>query len=432
MFALLDGNNFYVSCERTFRPSLLGRPVVVLSNNDGCAVSRSNEAKALGVGMGQPWFEIQRELPEAGIVALSANYPLYGDMSSRMTALAAGLGPEIEVYSIDEAFVSMDGVRGDWAARGHVLRERILQWLGLPVGIGFGPTKTLAKLANHVAKSADRKPGSYPAQFARVCNLVALSEAERAAVLDATPLGDVWGIGRKLSAQLQEAGLRTALDVARMGPAMVRRRWSVVVERTVRELQGQSCIALENAPPPKREIACTRSFGQPVRTLRELTEAVSDFASRASEKLRRQSGHAGQVLTFVQTSPFRRQDKQYSRSITLPLRRPTADSSAIVATAVQGLRAIYRPGFNFAKAGVMLLDLVPATLEQGELDLDSEGADRAGLMTAIDKLNDRYGRGTVALASAGIATQKRRWTMKQSLRTPDYTTRWSDLPIARA
>lgn len=173
MFALLDANNFYVSCERTFRPSLLGRPVVVLSNNDGCAVSRSNEAKALGVGMGQPWFQIQRELPDSGIVALSANYPLYGDMSSRMTALGAGLGPDIEVYSIDEAFVGMDGVRGDWAARGHVLRERILQWLGLPVGIGFGPTKTLAKLANHVAKSADRKPGSYPAQHSRVCNLVA-------------------------------------------------------------------------------------------------------------------------------------------------------------------------------------------------------------------------------------------------------------------
>lgn len=213
---------------------------------------------------------------------------------------------------------------------------------------------------------------------------------------------------------------------------MVRRRWSVVVERTVRELQGQPCIALENAPPPKREIACTRSFGQPVRTLRELTEAVSEFASRASEKLRRQEGHAGQVLTFVQTSPFRRQDKQYSRSITVPLRRPTADSAAIVATAVQGLRAIFKPGFNFAKAGVMLLDLVPASLEQGELDLESEGADRAGLMTAIDTLNDRYGRGTVALASAGIASQKRRWTMKQSLRTPDYTTKWSDLPTARA
>ena len=432
MFALVDGNNFYVSCERVFRPGLLGRPVIVLSNNDGCAIARSNEAKALGITMGAPWFQIRQMLPDAGVIALSANFTLYGDMSSRMAAIAAGLGPEQEIYSIDESFVGMTGVRGDLVARGHAVRERILQWIGIPVGIGIGTTKTLAKLANHVAKSADRKPGSYPAHLARVCDLAALPADELAAVLGATKVGDIWGIGRRLSAQLETNGMSSALDVARMDPATARRRWSVVVERTVRELQGQSCIALEDVPPPKKEIACTRSFGRAITALPDLIEAVSEFASRAAEKLRKQEGRAGQVLTFIHTSPFRRDDKQYSRSITVPLRRPTADSGAITATAVRGLQAIFKPGFNYAKAGVMLLDLQAGDVEQGELDLGEPGADRTQLMGTIDALNNRYGRSTVALASAGLAGSRRAWVMRQELKTPDYTTRWADLPTARA
>ena len=432
MFALVDGNNFYVSCERVFRPGLLGRPVIVLSNNDGCAIARSNEAKALGITMGAPWFQIRQMLPDAGVIALSANFTLYGDMSSRMAAIAAGLGPEQEIYSIDESFIGMTGVRGDLVARGHAVRERILQWIGIPVGIGIGTTKTLAKLANHVAKSADRKPGSYPAHLARVCDLAALPADELAAVLGATKVGDIWGIGRRLSAQLETDGMSSALDVARMDPATARRRWSVVVERTVRELQGQSCIALEDVPPPKKEIACTRSFGRAITALPDLIEAVTEFASRAAEKLRKQDGRAGQVLTFIHTSPFRRDDKQYSRSITVPLRRPTADSGAITATAVRGLQAIFKPGFNYAKAGVMLLDLQAGDVEQGELDLGEPGADQTQLMGTIDALNNRYGRSTVALASAGLAGSRRAWVMRQELKTPDYTTRWADLPTARA
>ena len=432
MFALVDGNNFYVSCERVFRPGLLGRPVIVLSNNDGCAIARSNEAKALGITMGAPWFQIRQMLPDAGVIALSANFTLYGDMSSRMAAIAAGLGPEQEIYSIDESFIGMTGVRGDLVARGHAVRERILQWIGIPVGIGIGTTKTLAKLANHVAKSADRKPGSYPAHLARVCDLAALPADDLAAVLAATKVGDIWGIGRRLSAQLETDGMSSALDVARMDPATARRRWSVVVERTVRELQGQSCIALEDVPPPKKEIACTRSFGRAITALPDLIEAVSEFASRAAEKLRKQDGRAGQVLTFIHTSPFRRDDKQYSRSITVPLRRPTADSGAITATAVRGLQAIFKPGFNYAKAGVMLLDLQAGDVEQGELDLGEPGADQTQLMGTIDALNNRYGRSTVALASAGLAGSRRAWVMRQELKTPDYTTRWADLPTARA
>ncbi len=432
MFALVDGNNFYVSCERVFRPSLLGRPVVVLSNNDGCAIARSNEAKALGITMGAPWFQIRQRLPDAGVIALSANFTLYGDMSNRMAAIAAGLGPEQEIYSIDESFISMDGIRGDLVVRGHAVRERILQWIGIPVGIGIGATKTLAKLANHVAKSADRKPGSYPVCHARVCNLAALSADELASVLSATRIEDIWGIGPRLTAQFEAEGLKTALDVARMDPAVARRRWSVVVERTVRELQGQSCIRLEDAPAAKKEIACTRSFGRPVTALPQLIEAVSEFAGRAGEKLRRQDGKAGQVLTFIHTSPFRRNDKQYSRSITVPLRSPTADSTALISTAVRGLRAIFKPGFNYAKAGVMLLDLQDDAVEQAELDLDSPCSDRVTLMTAVDGLNDRFGRRTVSIASAGLGGAKRAFEMKRERKTPEYTTRWTDLPTARA
>ena len=432
MYALVDGNNFYVSCERVFRPSLLGRPVIVLSNNDGCAIARSDEAKALGITMGAPWFQIQQKLPDSGVIALSANFTLYGDMSDRMTSIAAGLGPEQEIYSIDECFIGLAGVPGDLVARGHAVRDRILQWIGIPTGIGIGRTKTLAKLANHVAKSADRKSGSYPVEFARVCNLATLAPSDMDTVLAATKAEDIWGIGRRITEQLAQLGVHTALDVTRMDPRVVRKRWSVVLERTVRELQGQPCIDLEEMAPAKKEIAVTRSFGRPLTALPDLIEAVTAFASRAGEKLRKQEHRAGQVLTFIHTSPFRKQDRQYSRSITVPLRTPSCDSAALTATAVRGLRAIFQPGFNYAKAGVMLLDLQGADVEQGKLELDDPGADRTKLMATLDSLNDRYGRDTVAIASGGVAGDKRRFSMKRERKTPEYTTRWEDMPVARA
>lgn len=432
MFALVDGNNFYVSCERVFRPSLQGRPVVVLSNNDGCAVARSNEAKALGIKMGAPWFQIRHLEQEAGLVGLSANFTLYGDMSDRMMSLAAGLGPSQEVYSIDESFVGLHGVRGDLVRRGHTIRARILQWTGIPCGIGIGPTKTMAKLANHIAKTAERKPGSYPAELAQVCNLAALPAQELDEVLQATEVGEVWGVGRRIAAQLQECGIRTVLDLARMDPATVRRRWSVVLERTVRELQGMPCITLDDAPAPKQQIACTRSFGRPVTAIAPLVEAVSEFASRAAEKLRRQNSLASEVLVFAHTSPFR-PGPRFSRSIVVPLRRPTAQTAHLVQAAVAGMRQIYQPGYQLAKAGVMLLDLIPGSVLQGELDLeDEQGSDRSRLMTALDALNSRYGRGTVHMASTGMDDKTRAWGMKQERRTPQYTTRWEDVPVARA
>lgn len=437
MYALLDGNNFYVSCERVFRPSLNGRPVVVLSNNDGCAIARSNEAKALGIRMGTPYHEIRARLPDAGVVALSANFPLYGDMSSRMMSIAAGLGPAQEVYSIDECFVGLHGMRGDLRERAVRLRTRLLQWIGIPCGIGIGPTKTLAKLANHVAKEAERRPGApYAQALAQVCDLSRLPAGVTPEdLLAATPAGDVWGIGPRLSQRLEADGVRSALDLARADAASLRRRFGVAVERTVRELQGCACIGLEDAPRPRKEVACTRAFGTPVATLPPLREAVSEYASRAALKLRQQGAHAGQVLVFIHTNPFRRSEAQYARSTTLPLRRPTADTAAIVQAALQGLQAIWQPGFRIHKAGVMLLELQDAGVEQGELALDTEdhAAGRVPrLMAALDRLNDRYGRGTVQLASAGLGGERRSWTMKQQWRTPRYTTRWEDLPVARA
>ena len=432
MYALVDGNNFYVSCERVFRHSLHGRPVVVLSNNDGCAIARSNEAKALGIAMGAPWFKIRHMEESDGLVALSANFALYGDLSDRMMSLAAGLGPSQEIYSIDESFIDLTGVRGDLVERSHKIRARILQWVGIPCGIGIGSTKTLAKLANHIAKTAERKPGSYPEKLAQVCNLSALPKEELDAVLAATPVGEVWGIGRRISAQLIEGGVTTVLDLIRADAATIRSKFSVVVERTVRELQGTQCVGLESMPQPKQEIACTRSFGHPITELHELAEAVTEFASRAAQKLRKQHSLAGQVLCFVRTSPFR-SDPQYSRSITVPLRRPSADTAQIVGAALAGLRAIYRADYNMAKAGVMLLELQPDSVQQQELALEDDGlVDRGNLMATLDGLNLRYGRGTVSMASAGLTGDRRAWSMKQERRTPAYTTDWNDLAIARA
>ena len=432
MYALVDGNNFYVSCERVFRPSLNGRPVVVLSNNDGCAIARSNEAKALGIAMGAPWFKIQHLAESDGLMALSANFALYGDLSDRMMSLAAGLGPQQEIYSIDESFIDLTGVPGDLVARCHKVRSRILQWVGIPCGIGIGSTKTLAKLANHIAKTAERKPSSYPAHLAQVCNLASLTPPEVDAVFAATAVNEVWGIGRRIAAQLNEGGIHTVFDLLRLDPAAVRSRWSVVLERTLRELQGIRCVDLEHDPAPKKEIASTRSFGRPITELVDLNEAMSEFASRAAVKLRRQASLANQLMCFIRTSPFR-DDPQYSRAITVPLRRPTSDTGTLVSAAVAGLKAIYRPGFNLAKAGVMLLDLQPDTVQQGELDLqDNEVQDRGRLMTALDELNQRYGRGTVLMASAGLAGDRRAWAMKQERRTPGYTTCWADMLVVRA
>ncbi len=454
MFALVDGNNFFVSCERIFRPSLNHVPVVVLSNNDGCAIARSNEAKALGIKMGAPWFKIKHLAETHGLVALSANFALYGDISDRMMSIAAGLGPSQEIYSIDESFIGLDGVRGNLQRRAHTIRSRILQWTGIPCGIGIGQTKTLAKLANYIAKTAERTPGSYPQEYAQVCDLSLLSAGALDHLLGLTDVAEVWGVGRQYAAQLNACGVHTALDLSRMDASVVRSRWSVVLERTARELQGTPCMQLEDIAPSKREIACTRSFGQPVTQLSALQEAVSEFACRATEKLRRQHSQANKVLCFIRTSPFRK-EKQYSRSACVQLLWPSSDSGAIVQSALTGLNGIFKSGYNYAKAGVMLLDLQDQSIDQQRLDLSEPNpsaqvsfnfgttpavpalhsaapADRQHLMATLDALNQRYGRGALLLASAGLAGSRRVWSMKQERRTPQYTTRWEDLATVHA
>ncbi len=431
MFALLDGNNFYASCERVFQPRLVGRPIAVLSNNDGCAIARSDEAKALGIKMGAPYFQIRHLQQDAGLVAFSANFALYGDMSDRMMSLAAGLGHRQEVYSIDECFIDLAGIRGDLVLRAQKIRARIHQWTGLPTCLGIGPTKTLGKLANHIAKSAERKPGSYPPELAQVCHLGSLSVKNLRALLAATEVGDIWGVGPKLSQQLNQMGIRSAQDLANLDPVTAQKRWSIVLAKTVRELNGTACLSLDEVAPDKQQIACTRSFGNPVTELDDLLEAITEFATRAAEKLRRQNSHANQIMAFIRTSPFRQNDRQHSAYRTIPLPSPTSDSGHITEIACAIARHIYRPGYRYAKAGVMLMYLQPDSTLQLCFSLgDEEPVSRTRLMQALDSLNLRYGRGTVRLASAGTAEKKRQWTMKQERLSPGYTTDWREIAVA--
>ena len=436
MLALVDGNNFYVSCERVFRPSLFGRPVVVLSNNDGCAISRSNEAKALGIRMGQPWHEFRHLERTAGVVALSANFELYGDMSHRVMALLGRHAPGQEVYSIDECFLDFQGLPGDLVALMRQVRAEVLQQTGIPVCVGLGPTKTLAKLGNHIAKSAERKPDRYPASQAQVCHLGALSPRQRQVLFTATEVGEVWGIGPQVAARLNAAGVHTVSDLLAHDAAALRQRFSVVLTRTLRELQGTPCLALEDAVQARQQIKCSRSFGASVLDLPSLVEAVSTFASRAAEKLRRQASLAGAVQVYLRTNPFRTHDEQRSRTWTTPLARPTDDTQRLVQAAVRGLEAAYTAGYRYAKVGVTLLDLQAATHCQEELPWIASGnapaPDRGPLMKAMDAMNQRYGKGTIAVASTGATRPERHWVMRQERRTPRYTTQWDELPEVRA
>jgi DNA polymerase V len=438
VFALVDVNNMYVSCERVFRPSLNGKPVVVLSNNDGACIARSNEAKDLGVLMAQPWFEVRHLERSAGLIALSANFELYGDMSGRMMTLAAEYAPRQEIYSIDECFLDFDGVPGDLRGIGLDLRRKVLQWTGLPTSVGFGATKTLAKLANHVAKTADRKPGSYPCQFAQVCDFGRLSATQLQDVMQATEVGAVWGVGRKTSARLNQGGIRSVLDLVRADVSTLRRQFSVLLEKTLLELRGTPCLGIDDAPDGNQQIMCSRSFGQPVTDVEGMKQAVSDFASRVAEKLRAQRSVARSVHVFFNTSPHRQHDRQHAPAITMPLRRPTADTRLVIAAAVQAVEGVFRPGINYVKAGVMLTDLQPEGREQDEPDLfdDEAGqpssvADRDGLMTAIDALNQRFGRDAITLASATRPQQRSIHASRQERRSPRYTTRLAEVACAK-
>ncbi|MBL8301442.1 MAG: Y-family DNA polymerase [Ideonella sp.] len=439
MYALVDVNNMYVSCERVFRPALVGRPVVVLSNNDGACIARSNEAKDLGVRMAQPWFQVRHLQRSAGLVALSANFELYGDMSARMMALVGRHAPRQEVYSIDESFLDFDGVREDLVAVGRAMRAQVLQWTGLPTSVGLGPTKTLAKLANHVAKMAERRPGSYEAGHAQVCHLGTASAAQREAVFRATPVGSVWGIGRRMTQRLEALGIRSVAELRQADLALLRRQFGVVLEKTVRELHGIRCLEVDDAPPARQQIMCSRSFGAPVSDVDALVEVVSQFTTRVAEKAREQRAEAGALHVFVTTSPWRREDPQHNPGATVRLTRPSADTRVLIGTACEALRAMVRSGFRYTKAGVMLVDLQPQGRGQRELDLGAtpgpavaSGAGPTPLMGAVDALNRRYGRGAVTIASALHQARHDGHAGRQGSRSPRYTTRLDEVVTVRA
>ncbi|WP_458525664.1 Y-family DNA polymerase [Onishia taeanensis] len=424
MIGLVDCNNFYVSCERVFQPRLEGVPVGVMSNNDGCVIARSSELKALGVEMGTPAFELQQWARQGRICLLSSNYELYGDMSARVREVLEEFSAGVEPYSIDEMFVRFDGFDdATTLALSQTLYRNVRQFTGIPVCVGVAPTRTLAKLANRAAK---KRP-----EYGGVC-VLAGDDDETRRLLEQTALGDVWGVGRRLVERLALQGIETAWDLCRTDPKAIRRRFSVTLERTARELRGTPCIEMNDADEPRQRIMTSRSFGRLTGELNELQEAVRQHAQRGAEKLRAQQSQARAVLVFLKTNRHRPDLAQYAPSIVMELPEPTDDSRPILAAAQQALEAIYRPGYRFMKAGVMLLDLVDAHREQlSLLDSPDHAADRERserLMSTLDELNQKMGRGTVRL---GVPRQNAAWQLRCAHRTPRWTTQWGELMRAR-
>lgn len=419
--ALIDVNNFYVSCERVFNPKLVGNPLVVLSNNDGCAVARSNEVKALGVPMGTPWFKMKDLAKQHGIIALSSNYALYADMSNRVMSILRQFSPDQEVYSIDESFLDLTGfAKRDLIQYGQQMRQQILKWTGLPVCVGIGATKTLAKLANHCAKKRHAFDG--------VCNLNTMPPDDLDKLLSEIPVGEIWGVGGKLAPKLEALGFKSVLDLKQANPEILRRQFSVVMEKTIRELNGTVCIELEDVPPAKKQILSSRSFGQPVRDYNSLAESITLYICKAAEKLRRQQSLAGSVYVYIRTSPFKPDDPFYSNGMTVPLPSPTDDSRQLTNIALWALKQLYRPNYNYAKAGVMLSELVPMNGAQLDMFAKTEiSAKSAVLMQTMDSINRKMGKESIKLASEGF---KRPWKMRQENKSLSYTTRWEDVPGA--
>lgn len=422
MIALVDANSFYASCERAFRPDLAGKPVVVLSNNDGCVIARSAEAKLLDIDMGAPYFKIKDELRRHNVEVFSSNYTLYDDMSRRVQNILRPYADEMEVYSIDESFLLWRNPL-PWAVIGHEMRERVLRWTGLPVGVGIGPTKTLAKLANHLAK---RLPGATGVH-------VLEDPAHITHALDIMPLEKIWGIASGTVRRLAAIGVTTPLALRGADPKHIRSILGVVGERIVYELRGESCIGMECEAPAKQNICCSRSFGTVTSDLDEMIEAVSTFASQAAVKMRRQDLATARVSVFVQTD--RHADvEQYANSWAIRLAAPTNDSRYLATCARWCLLKVFRHRHAYKKAGVMFFGLCRREAGQMSLfeDRDPESAHR--LMETMDSVNRKHGRGTLRLGSASPVTLNpcRTWHTRAERRSPRYSTRWEELPVAKA
>ena len=420
-FALVDCNNFYASCERVFAPHLIGRPVVVLSNNDGCVIARSAEAKALGVPMGKPAFQCRELFARHDIAVFSSNYALYGDMSARVMATLSRFAPAMEIYSIDEAFLDLTGLPGGAVEQARRIRETVLRWTGIPVSVGLGPTKTLAKLANRAAKKRPDCGG--------VLDFAALPDPD--ALLESVPVEDVWGIGRRHAAMLAGHGVLHARAFRDLPREFVQKRMTVQGVHTLLELRGFSCIDLAKAPPAPKSLMSSRSFGRAVTTRDELAEALADYMTRVAAKLRGRGLVTSGVQVFVQAYPEADGRPPYANAAFAAPTAATDHTATLIALAGQALAGIFRPGGRYKKAGVILLGLESRAGRQRSL-LEApapEAARNSRLMTALDAVNAKWGRGVLAPAACGIAKP---WAMRQERRSPRYTTVWNELPVARA
>lgn len=412
-FALIDCNSFYASCERVFRPDLAKVPIVVLSNNDGCVIARSYDAKPF-IKMGEPYFQIKHKLKQLGIVPFSSNYALYGDMSERVMSLIEAMVPAVEVYSIDEAFADLTGIGGA-DALGREIRARVLRCTGIPVGVGIAHTKTLAKLANHTAKRLQSQTGG-------VVNIT--DPIKRDWVLRNTDVAEVWGVGRKMKLHLGAMGIQSAMDLAKADPWMLRKKFSVVIEKTARELGGTPCLELDELDPPKQEICCSRMFGKRLTELPPIKEAVATYMMRASEKLRAQGSLCKKVRVCIRTGMFNPEEAKYVNGVLVDMPYPTDDVRLLTKVAVDALERIFRPGFNYSKAEVMLLNLCQPGEYTDDLFATSQPAEATRAMTVLDQINMRWGKGTLRSASVPLNAH---WSMRREMMSQSYTTSLNQL-----
>ncbi|AIR86566.1 MULTISPECIES: translesion error-prone DNA polymerase V subunit UmuC [Erwiniaceae] len=420
MFALVDVNSFYASCETVFRPDLKGKPVIVLSNNDGCVIARSAEAKKLNIGMGGPYFKIKDVLRRHNVHVFSSNYALYADMSLRVMTILEEMAPAVEIYSIDEAFMNLTGVRNCRVLEefGREIQQRVKRETHLAVGVGIAPTKTLAKLANHAAKKWSKTGG-----------VLDLSNLERQKKLMAlVDVADVWGVGRRISKKLNAMGINTALDLSEQSTWVIRKHFNVVLERTVRELRGEPCLELEEFAPVKQQIVCSRSFAGRITEYADMREAVCNYAVRAAEKLRGERQYCRQIGVFIRTSPHAEGEIFYGNQAIIKVLTPTNDSRDIIRVATEALDRIWREGRRYMKAGVMLGDFFSQGVAQLNLFDDIQPqANSEMLMRVIDGIN-QSGKGKLWFAGQGI---QKSWAMKREMLSPAYTTRYADLPVAK-
>jgi DNA polymerase V len=418
--ALIDCNNFYASCERVFNPKLIGKPIVVLSNNDGMIIARSREAKDIGIAMGVPLFKIEDKIRKNHVAVFSSNYTLYGDMSERIMTSLEQFSPDVEIYSIDEAFLNLKGFgRLNLDKYAHEIKNKIRQWTGLPVSVGIGETKTLAKIANRLAKKSNKANG--------VLNLYNSKFKEKA--LKMTEVEDIWGVGRQYGKLLRKRGINNAYELSLANDKWIKKRMTVMGMRTVLELRGTPCIELEYAAPPKKAIVSSRSFGKLTDSFIDVSEAVATYVTRASEKLRKQKSAARILSVFLRTNPFKYDLPQYHNGVMIEMTVPTDSTSEILRYATKGIQQIFRKGYKYHKAGVMLTGIIPYDSSQYNL-FDSKKHIKIKETTKImDDINSIYGRDTIFYASLGI---KRQWRMRREMKSPHFTTNWKELPIVNA